>query len=414
MNAQDQLIALRNRMLEDLLGNILPYWMDRMQDHEAGGFLGRRDGFDRVDPGADKAIILNTRILWTFSEASRILSGHQAAPQELTERCREVADRALAYIRDHFIDQVHGGVYWMVRADGSPLQTKKQVYAQAFCLYACVAHHRMSGDGYSLELAKELFRLIERYSHDPVHGGYLEAFDREWNLLEDLRLSEKDANEKKTMNTHLHVLEAYTALYRVWKDDLLRDRLCGSIRVFLDRIIGPDHHFRLFFDEEWNVRPHAVSYGHDIEGSWLLYEAAAVTGDPELCSRTAAAAVAMAKVAIAEGLDADGGLMNEGEGGRVTDTDKHWWPQAEAIVGCVNAWQLTGDPSWLATADRVWQFIDENLIDREAGEWHWRVDRKGSVCRDEDKAGPWKCPYHNGRAALEVLERSLNPPAPHS
>lgn len=414
MELQPRLSALRDVMLDDLLANILPYWMDKMQDETAGGFLGRRDGFDRVDQQAGKAIILNTRILWTYSEAARILKDHACAPEELTDRCRAMADRAFHYITSKFSDPVHGGVYWMLNAEGSPAETKKQVYAQAFCIYAMTAYHRLTGDAEALVHAKSLFRVVEQHSHDPKFGGYLEAFDRSWNLLEDLRLSKKDANEKKTMNTHLHVLEAYTSLYRVWKDPLLAQRLQELIRLFLDRIIGSDFHFRLFFDEQWNERPHPVSYGHDIEGSWLLYEAALVTGDQALISQCGAMVVAMASRAIDEGLDADGGLMNEGEHGIVTDTDKHWWPQSEAIVGCVNAWQLTGDPTWLDTARRVWDFIDKNLIDRKDGEWHWRVDREGNVCRDEDKAGPWKCPYHNGRAALEVLERSLIPPGPHS
>jgi len=401
-------------MLNDLLGNILPYWIDRMQDQVSGGFIGRRDGYDRVDPSAGKAIILNTRILWTFSEAARILPAHIELPGELEDHCRLMAKRAFDYITTAFIDTLNGGVYWMLNPDGSPSETKKQVYAQAFCLYAMVAYHRMSGDARSLELAIELFRLIERYSHDPAAGGYLEAFNRSWQLLDDLRLSEKDANEKKTMNTHLHVLEAYTALYRVWKDPLLAQRLSELIRVFLDHIVGPDHHLRLFFDEHWNVKPHPVSYGHDIEGSWLLYEAAVVLGDANLIARSGKVAIAMASRSIAEGLDADGGLMNEGENGTVTDTDKHWWPQSEAIVGCVNAWQLTKNGQWIDFASRVWDFISRNLIDRDAGEWHWRVDRRGKICREEDKAGPWKCPYHNGRAALEVLERTVIPPAPHS
>ena len=414
METPHRLSALREAMLDDLLNNILSYWMDKMQDETAGGFLGRRDGYDQVDPTAGKAIILNTRILWTYSEAARILADHLPDKKELTGRCRAMADRAFHYITSRFFDPEHGGVYWMLDPDGSPAETKKQIYAQAFCLYALVAYHRLTGDEQALEQSMSLFRLIEQHSHDPQFGGYLEAFDREWRLLEDLRLSEKDANEKKTMNTHLHVLEAYTALYRVWKDPLLEQRLKELVRVFLDLIIGDDHHFRLFFDEQWNERPHPVSYGHDIEGSWLIHEAALVTGDQDLISLSGAVAVAMASRAIEEGLDDDGGLMNEGVKGMVTDTDKHWWPQSEAIVGCVNAWQLTGDPGWIDMASRVWTFISDKLIDRENGEWHWRVDRAGRVCRDEDKAGPWKCPYHNGRAALEVLERSITPPAPRS
>jgi mannobiose 2-epimerase len=245
-----------------------------------------------------------------------------------------------------------------------------------------------------------LFELIEQYSFDPVYNGYLEAFDRDWRLLEDLRLSEKDANEKKTMNTHLHVLEAYTNLYRCWPDDKLRKQLRNLIIVFRDKIINNDLHFRLFFDEQWNSKSNEISYGHDIEGSWLLYEAAEVLDDHDLLKEIKHLSVAMVDVAIRQGLDDDGGLMNEAH-----DADKHWWPQAEALVGLVNAWQLTSRSEYLDLTSQVWSFIKTRMIDRKHGEWYWRVDRDGNVNFSEDKAGPWKCPYHNGRAMLELLRR---------
>jgi mannobiose 2-epimerase len=272
-------------------------------------------------------------------------------------------------------------------------------------MYALTEYFLLTQKKEALEKSIQIFYLIEKYSFDLDFNGYFEAFDRHWNLLADLRLSIKDANEKKTMNTHLHVLEAYTNLYRCWKDPVLKKQLRNLIVVFRDKIIDAHHHFQLFFDEQWNVKSHEISFGHDIEGSWLLFEASEVLGDYDLITELKETSVKMVDITIREGMDSDGGIMNEAGHNGVNDTDKHWWPQSEAIVGLVNAWQLTGEDRYLKTANQVWSFIKNNLIDHEAGEWHWRVSRSGNVFREEDKAGPWKCPYHNGRAALEILRR---------
>ena len=293
----------------------------------------------------------------------------------------------------------------MVNFEGSQLVTKKQVYAQAFAIYAFAEYFKASGKKESLEHAIDLFHLTETYSFDQNENGYLEAFDREWILLEDLRLSDKDANEKKTMNTHLHILEAYTSLYRVWKDAFLGKQLRNLILIFRDKIISNTKHFNLFFDEHWNVKSHEISYGHDIEGSWLLFEAAEALEDENLISEIKKLCLAMVEETLQQGFDEDGGLMNEANDKGLIDGDKHWWPQAEALVGLVNAWQLSANDKYLEAAIRTWRFIQTKLIDKEYGEWYWRVDRSGVVNRDEDKSGPWKCPYHNGRAMLELMNR---------
>jgi cellobiose epimerase len=398
-------VALRMEMISDLTGNILPYWINKMTDQSNGGFYGRRDGYDVLDVQADKGVILNTRILWTFSNAVNVFSDAGLKGVPATKQYQDTADRAYTYLMKHFTDQEKGGVYWMVDYKGKPVSTKKQIYAQAFAMYALSEYFLMSQKEEALKAAIQLFYLVEQYSFDANLNGYYEAFDRHWNLLTDLRLSDKDANEKKTMNTHLHVLEAYTNLYRCWKDPLLKKQLHNLLYVFRDKILDEKFHFQLFFDEQWTVKSHEISFGHDIEGSWLLYEAAAVLGNEDLLEEMKILSVKIADAAIREGMDNDGGLMNEGGHKGVCDTDKHWWPQAEAIVGLANAWQITGDAHYLAKAERVWQFIREYLIDKENGEWHWRVSRSGNVYREEDKAGAWKCPYHNGRAALEIMKR---------
>lgn len=376
---------------------ILEFWITRCVDKEHGGFYGRIDGNDELHPRADKGVILNTRILWSFAAA-----GHILGEQEY----QQMADRAYNYLLKHFLDESEGGLYWMLDYRGLATQTKKQIYAQAFGIYALTEYHLLTSHPPALELAIDLFNLIEKYSYDPIRGGYLEAFSRQWELLEDLRLSEKDANEKKTMNTHLHVLEAYTNLYRLWPDNTLRQRLTELTGLFLDRIIEPKtHHLRLFFGDDWTLKSQLTSFGHDIEAAWLLTETAAVLGEPEMLTSVKAAAIKIADTTLAEGMDVDGGLWNETEPPEYFDTNKHWWPQAEAMVGFFNAYQLTTAPQYYEAAVRCWNFIKKFIIDYQNGEWRWGVTGNGIPMISEDKIGPWKAPYHNTRACLEMMRR---------
>lgn len=390
---------LRAEALRELTQNILPYWMNKMTDEKHGGFYGRRNGNDELIERSDKAVILNTRILWTFSHAYRILTD---SPER--EHYRAIADRAFKYITENFTDTENGGLYWMVNFQGKPVYTKKQVYAQAFGIYAFTEYFRATGDKAALDQATELYRLLEEYSYDKTEGGYLEAFDRDWTLLEDLRLSDKDANERKTMNTHLHVLEAYTNLYACWKNAQLGQQLKKLILIFLDKIINKHSHLDLFFDDHWTVKSSIISFGHDIEASWLLQEAAAVLEDPLLIKRTKDAALNLVRSVENEGMTDQGALINEIHEDGSRDTDIHWWPQAEALVGFVNAWQITGDRLYLNNAGKLWAFIQEHVVDVK-GDWQWRLDQDNKVIRTEDKAGPWKCPYHNGRACMELMKR---------
>lgn len=380
----------------ELVDHILPYWAGRAVDHADGGFVGRIDGHDRLVADAPKGAVLNARILWTFAAACRALG---------TDRWCAEADRAYDALRQ-FRDEEHGGVFWMTEADGTPLDTKKQTYAQAFAIYALAEYVRYEAHPQALAWATDLYALIEERAVDPEHGGYVEAFARDWGPAADLRLSEKDDDAPKSMNTHLHVLEAYTALHRVWPDAGLADRLRATIEVFLDRVIDPETgHMTCFFGLDWTRTSGLVSYGHDIEASWLLDEAAAELGDAALAERVRQSSVRLARLTLAEGVDADGGLFNERDADGHLDDDKHWWPQAEAVVGFLNAYEHTGDPAFADAARATWAFIQRAVVDREGGGWFFRVRRDGRPYRDEDKVGPWKCPYHNARACLEILDR---------
>ena len=393
------------QLLKDLIGdagreltaNILPFWMTRMPDNEQGGFYGRIDGRDNIISDAPKGAILNARILWSFSAAFVNLRDQQYL---------KMATRASDYIMTHFFDKEYGGTYWCLSNNGEPLDTKKQIYSQAFFIYALSWYFMASGDEKCRNKAIDLFYLIERYSFDKVLNGYFEAFDRSWGALDDLRLSAKDANEKKTMNTHLHILEAYTALYRVWPADNLHEKLKNLVLLFTDKIINDKtSHLNLFFDETWECKSTLVSYGHDIEASWLLYEAARVLGDEDIIRRVALISTTIVRAAL-EGLQDDGSLIYERDDAiALIDHDRHWWVQAEAVVGLLNAWELNGDKSYLEKAVRCFDFIKKRLVDSEKGEWYWSIRSDGAVNTTDDKAGFWKCPYHNSRMCLEIMAR---------
>ena len=390
---QKALDNIIHEVREELEGNILPFWSDRMQD-PSGGFHGRIDGHGKLVPGAEKGCILNARILWTFASAYRLLG----RPEHLA-----VARRAARVIMDRFVDGEYGGTFWSLDAGGRPLDTKKQIYAIAFAIYGMSELHRACGDEEALECAVSLYRSIEEHSFDRERNGYLEALSRTWGPLGDMRLSDKDQNDAKTMNTHLHILEGYTALYRVWKDEGLADRLRNLILIFVDRILLPDGHLALFFDEDWNVTSHVTSYGHDIECSWLLQEAADVLGDEELSQGVSAVCDRIAGASL-EGWTPGKGMVYERDldDGSV-DGDRHWWVQAETVVGCFYQWKRSGDPAWLGRLADEWEFIKAHIIAPD-GEWYWSLRADGSVNLDDDRAGFWKCPYHNGRMCMELIE----------
>lgn len=365
-----------------------------MQDGR-GGFYGRITGEGALDAEAPRGAILYSRILWTFSAAYRTLK----CPEYL-----ECATRAKTWLLSYFYDEQYGGVYWEVAADGTPLDCRKQFYALGFALYGLSEYHRATGDGKALEYAVRLFETIERHAFDTMRNGYIEAASRDWNPIDDMRLSDKDDNTPKTMNTHLHILEPYTNLYRVWPDARLRERLINLIGIFLDKIESPlTHHLGLFFDNDWCEKSCGVySYGHDIEASWLLLEAAHAVGDAELTERVKRHSRRIADAAL-EGYQSDGSLIYEHRADGSLDRERHWWVQAECVVGLMWLCTYHGIGEALAQAEKTWEYIRTHLVDTADGEWFWSIREDGSVNRTDDKAGFWKCPYHNSRMCLEVM-----------
>ena len=421
------IVATMKMEMQDVLeNNILRFWLDKMQDDENGGFYGQMTGRGQLIKEADKGAILNARILWSFSAAYRVLG---------KKEYMEAATRAKEYFISHFIDHEYGGVFWSLDYQGQPNATKKQFYAIGFAIYGLSEYARATGDHEALDYAIQLYENIEEHALDHVYNGYIEACTREWGVMEDMRLSDLDANYPKSQNTHLHIIEPYTNLYRCMREfqaaqscnyvpaigavlpvaitvpqetfARVEASLRNLIHIFTDHILNPaTHHLDLFFEMDWTRGAgHLESYGHDIECSWLMHEAALVLGDKDILNKVEPIVREVAK-ASEKGLNPDGSMIHEAnlDAGTVDD-DLHWWVQAENVVGWMNIYQYFGDEDALQKALHGWEYIKQNLIDKENGEWYWSRHKDGSLNLDDDHAGFWKCPYHNSRMCMEILER---------
>jgi len=376
--------------------NILPFWQG-MTDKEHGGFYGEADFYGKINKTAPKGCILNSRILWTFSAAFRLFKD---------EKYKECAAHAKDFLTTAFLDKEHGGFFWLVDHTGKPMDTRKQFYNIAFGIYALSEHHLATGDKSSLELAMNLFDITEKYGLDKTAGGYIEACNRQWNNIDDFRLSAKDLNSPKSMNTNLHVLEAYTTLTQAGGGEHVRAALENLLHITLEKIVNKKRNFELFFDMNWNSLVKDISYGHDIEGSWLLYEAALAVGSESLTAKVKQAALEIAEVTYTAAIDHKKGGLFSGcdEAGNIT-ARKEWWPQAEAVAGFYNAYELSGEKKYLDTAESVWNYIQNNFADYKNGDWHNELSLDNAPDTSMPKAGFWKCPYHNARACFEIIKR---------
>lgn len=382
--------------METELARILDFWGTRAIDKEYDGFVGQIDSLGNVIPKASKGAILNARILWTFSAAYRHCGNDEYFKN---------ATCAYNYLVQYFWDNKNGGLIWEVDFEGNPVDTRKQAYVQGFGIYAFSEYYRAVGDEESLEHAKKLYVILEEKFMENEYGGYIEALSAYWTPLEDVRLSPKDYNSPKSMNTHLHILEPYTNLYRVWKDEELKQRILSIIEIFQKKIFDKaTGHLNLFFGMDWSVESSIVSFGHDIEGAWLIHEAAIESGEGQVIKSAQKLALTLVESTLKDGFADDGSLLYEEEGGNV-DTDRHWWPQAEAMVGLTDVWEFTRNVDYIEKAMGVWRFIKQHMIDRENGEWFWSVHENMEPNMNEDKAGFWKCPYHNSRTLMEIVGR---------
>jgi cellobiose epimerase len=386
--------SLAAEMEKELESDILPFWI-RFMDRENGGFYGRVENDGRFDPYADKGLVMHARFLWTYAAAARLLED---------TRYLDAARFAYRFLAESLADREHGGFHWICDCHGTARPYPKVVYGQAFALYSLAEYARAGGPPEALQLAMETFRLLEKAARDQQNGGYFEAAAPDWSASVISALGEEDAPCAKSMNTNLHMLEALTALHEATGDAAVGEALRRLVHVHLDRILGPTH-LGLFYNTEWSRLDNAVSYGHDIESSWLLTEAAESTGEQSLAERVRGRSLAVA-AEISRTLEENDGSLPDGlKEGRL-GTERIWWVQAEGIVGMVNAWQISGDSTYLRRAERLWEFVKKSLIDHVFGEWLWGVRHpSGAPMEGHSKGGLWKASYHNGRACMEVMRR---------
>ncbi|TDE10264.1 AGE family epimerase/isomerase [Dyadobacter psychrotolerans] len=381
--------AFRNELI-----SILVYWEKYGQDKDKGGFYGRVGYDNKPVANSAKSVVLTGRILWTFSMAHRLFK----QVNYLT-----LADRAYQQLIKNFVDEEHGGVYWSVTADGKPADSRKQIYGQAFAIYGLSEYYRVTNFPPALEKAKQLFSLIEKHAFDDTNGGYREAFNRNWTDTDDYILSKKPWI--KSMNTHLHLVEAYTNLYSVWPDKHLKQQTANMLDTILIHIVDNEtNRMELFFDATWKPKDHVISFGHDIEASWLLYETAEVLQDKKLIEKVRQNSILMAQAAVT-GLSRDGALNYEYDPEtKITNTDRSWWVAAEQMVGFYNAYELTKQEHFKIKSQKSWDYIITEFVDKDRGEWFGTVKEDGTPVKG-DKINFWKCPYHNSRACAEMWRR---------
>jgi len=391
----DPVQCLRDELSSELV-SITQWWASRAIDTENGGFAGEVSNEGDIRKDAKKGAVLNARILWFFSEASLCLGDSEALA---------MAHRAFDVLQTHFTDLKDGGIFWSINPDGTVLETKKQTYAQAFVIYAYCAYYKLTGKQAAINAAIALFDLIETRCVDRKNNGYHEALSRNWSPLEDVRLSEFDSNFPFSMNTHLHILEAYTELQNCAPSEAIRNALINLINIHTNKIIREDgSHCRLFFDRNWKDYSKEISHGHDIEASWLVHKACLAVDDHALTERVRPKILALAHKCFDTGFEGRSYVYNETEIDGPIDTTSIWWVQAEALVGFLNSYHMSGEVAHFEAAVTIWDFIKKHHIDREYGEWRWSALVDGTAKIRPYKCGMWKAPYHNGRAMIASLD----------
>ncbi|HWT76665.1 MAG TPA: AGE family epimerase/isomerase [Mobilitalea sp.] len=380
-----------------LINDIIPFWKN-LKDEEKGGFYGEMDYELTLFKKADKGCILSSRILWFFSNAYMTVKD---------EECRSYATHAYEFLKNAFYDKEYGGVFWSVTYDGKPKDSSKHTYNQSFAIYALASYYAITQDKEALQLAYDLVDKVETVCRD--EQGYLEAFNRKFQPEDNEKLSENGVMAGRTMNTLLHVFEAYTELYRVDHNKVIADKMVWMLDIFADKIYNPkERRLEVFFDLEYNSLINLNSYGHDIEASWLIDRGVEVLGDPKYIAKITPITKELASHIHNVAMD-ESSLYNECEDGRV-DTRKVWWVQAEAILGFLNGYQK--DPTkteYLATVGRIWDFTKNYMVDhRKGSEWFNELYKDGTPIQTKEIVGPWKCPYHNGRMCFEVINRNVS------
>ena len=379
---------------EELTQKLIPFW-ENLRDEEYGGFYGYM-GYDlKVQKDYEKGCILNSRILWFFANAYMTLG---------EEKLKEDADHAYAFLKEKCLDKEYGGMFWSVTYDGKPSDTTKHTYNQAFALYALSSYYRLTKNPNAKQLAYQLFDLIQEKAFDGA--GYLEAFDRNWKPASNEKLSENGVMASRTMNTLLHVFEAYSGFYRATKDERVAEAMRTILQIYQEKVFNPERNRQeVFFDLDYNSLIDLHSYGHDIESSWLIDDGCSLLGDAALNQTIFAMDDRLAE-GIYQTAYRNHSVLNECENG-VDDETRVWWVQAESVLGFYHMYEKHGNCQYLQAAQDIFSYIEQYfLVSDHKSEWFWAVDKDGKPMQNLDIVNGWKCPYHNGRMCLELIRRN--------
>jgi mannobiose 2-epimerase len=387
-------LKLQTEIKDELCNNILPYWMNHMKNPD-GGLYGNISNSNITDGHAPRGLVMTSRFLWTYSEAYRIFGK------------KEYLDFAI-YVKDTLLktlyDREQGGFFWSADGYDKPLDNKKVLYGQAFALYGLSTFQMIAPSDENADLCKEIFTLLETHGKDPVLGGYYEALNRDWTYSGKNNLGADDIPCEKSMNTNLHMLEAYTRYFLQSADKEVKKSLIELISIIMEKIYDPlSGHQKLYFSKDWEPIGDVESYGHDVETSWLLWEALEILENKPLQEKYRKMVLTMLDVSSDKATAPDGSLYNEKKGEHL-DTVRIWWVQAEYAVSLMNGWMMTGKEKYKEKLSAIWNYIKENQIDNENGEWFWGILDNGTMVNRE-KGGMWKTPYHNGRACMELIQR---------
>ena len=383
-------ISFRNHLTKQ----IIPFW-NKMEDLDNGGFYGFADENGIPDKTYLKGCILNSRILWFYSASYNLLKD---------EGLLNKAKHAFDFLKNNFYDNVNSGLYWSLSADAKPLDTTKHTYNQAFAIYGLSEYYKASKDKEALLLAYSLYDTIENKCRDK--DGYFEAFTIDFKPESNEKLSENGVMAERTMNTLLHVLEAYSVLYEADRNEKIGKSIREVLNIFKEKIYNPDKKIcEVFFDKNYNSLIDLESYGHDIEASWLIYRALEVLDDKKYYDIMLPVVEGLAEASYINGIDkANNAMFNECEK-KVISRKKVWWVQAESVTGFYNAYTLTNNEDYLNMSSKVWDYIQKYIIDKNTGEWIEDIQEDNTVTKGQALAHEWKCPYHNGRMCIEMIKR---------
>lgn len=370
-------------------------WWNRLLETD-GNIYPEIDNANNIVKETDFCIILATRLLWFFSSYAQYSNNTVSIKH---------ANQAQEFLLKYFYDNENGGFIWSISSDKQFKSTKKQAYAQAFAVYALIEHYKLTKNKLSLEIAFATFEIIETHFKEKEFGGYIEALSKEFKIIEDIRLSDKDLNSAKSMNTHLHILEAYTSLYIIMPSEQTELALEDCLNIFLNLIYDEDsQHLKLFFANDWTPESDNISFGHEIETAWLLYEAALALKNDDYIKYAKEITIILGDNTLKHGVSSDGAVYYESDGNlEHIDKNGEWWGQFESIMGFYFTYKFTNDEKYLNIIYKIWEYTKKEYGQNGFGEFTWYAKNSGK--QNQYLAGDWKCPYHNGRALLEIIKR---------